>query len=287
MPEHTELTWLLCERHGARRAATACTSSATSRRAQRELVSAGLLFYPVLRPPTCSPTARTRCRSGEDQREHLELMRDVARALQRALRRGRPRRARAPHPEVGARMMRPAGARRARCRRPAGSEQGTVYVLDEPDGDREEVQARGHRLRQRDRRARRQAGHLEPDRDPRRRPRRSTPEAGRSRVRATRAATATSRPPSAEAVVEWLAPVRERYEELRADEARARGDPRRRRREGAARSRGRDARRRARAHGRRAVARVRRRRIAVRGRMQPSPTLELDLDVFAARSTCC
>ena len=53
-----------------------------------------------------------------------------------------------------------------------------------------------------------------------------------------------------EAVVEHLAPVRERYAALRADEARARGDPGRRRR---ARPRAgrRDARRRARADGRR------------------------------------
>ena len=35
----------------------------TSRCTQRELVSAGLLLYPVLRPPTCSPTAPTRCPS--------------------------------------------------------------------------------------------------------------------------------------------------------------------------------------------------------------------------------
>ncbi len=47
--------------------------------AQRELVSAGLLLYPVLRPPTCSPTAPHEVPVGEDQREHLELMRDVAR----------------------------------------------------------------------------------------------------------------------------------------------------------------------------------------------------------------
>ena len=37
----------------------------------------------------------------------------------------------------------------------------------------------------------------------------------------------------AEAVVEYLAPVRERYAELRSDEGATRGDPGRRRREGA------------------------------------------------------
>ena len=60
--EHTELCWLLCS----------VTSLGELSRmhqfrdksvAQRELVSAGLLFYPVCRPPTCWRTARTRCRS--------------------------------------------------------------------------------------------------------------------------------------------------------------------------------------------------------------------------------
>jgi tryptophanyl-tRNA synthetase len=41
---------------------------------------------------------------GEDQRQHLELMRDIADPLQRALRRA-ARRARGADPEVGARIM--------------------------------------------------------------------------------------------------------------------------------------------------------------------------------------
>ena len=58
-----------------------------------------------------------------------------------------------------------------------------------------------------------------------------------------------------EAVVDWLAPVRERYDELRADEAELRADARRRRRQGPRDGR-RDPPRRPRGHGRRAAGGV-------------------------------
>ena len=48
-------------------------------RAQRELVSAGLLFYPVLMAADVLAYRADEVPVGEDQREHLELMRDVAR----------------------------------------------------------------------------------------------------------------------------------------------------------------------------------------------------------------
>ena len=113
--------------------------------AQRELVSAGLLFYPVLQAADVLAYRADEVPVGEDQREHLELMRDVAARFNARFgedcssspstaSRGRRARARPPGPE---RKMSTTG----------GTEQGTVYVLDEPDGDREEVQARGHRLR--------------------------------------------------------------------------------------------------------------------------------------------
>src|SRR5436309_4281511 len=47
--------------------------------AQRELVSAGLLFYPVLQAADVLAYRAHEVPVGEDQREHLELMRDVAR----------------------------------------------------------------------------------------------------------------------------------------------------------------------------------------------------------------
>ena len=91
-----------------------------------------------------------------------------------------------------------------------------------------------------------------------------------------------------DAVVDWLAPVRERYAELRADADGARGAARRRRREGAGDRLG-DARRRARGDGRRAPARPsaprgafrRLRRLAFAVVATAVRRLELDLDVFA------
>ena len=46
--------------------------------AQRELVSAGLLLYPVLQAADVLAYRAHEVPVGEDQREHLELMRDVA-----------------------------------------------------------------------------------------------------------------------------------------------------------------------------------------------------------------
>ena len=51
---------------------------------------------------------RTRCRSGEDQRQHLELTRDLAAAVQRPLRRRRSR-CPSPHPQGHGQDLRPAG----------------------------------------------------------------------------------------------------------------------------------------------------------------------------------
>ena len=47
--------------------------------AQRERVSAGLLFYPVLMAADVLAYRAHEVPVGEDQREHIELMRDVAR----------------------------------------------------------------------------------------------------------------------------------------------------------------------------------------------------------------
>src|SRR3954466_13756042 len=76
--EHTELSWLL----------SSVTSVGELNRmhqfrdksaAQRERVSAGLLFYPVLMAADVLAYRAEEVPVGEDQREHLELMRDVAR----------------------------------------------------------------------------------------------------------------------------------------------------------------------------------------------------------------
>ena len=51
--------------------------------AQRELVSAGLLFYPVLMAADVLAYRAHEVPVGEDQREHLELMRDAAERFNR------------------------------------------------------------------------------------------------------------------------------------------------------------------------------------------------------------
>src|ERR687889_1808475 len=82
--EHTELCWLL----------GSVTPLGELNRmhqfrdkslAQRELVSAGLLFYPVLMAADVLAYRAHEVPVGEDQREHLELMRDTAGRFNRRL----------------------------------------------------------------------------------------------------------------------------------------------------------------------------------------------------------
>ena len=77
VPEHTELTWLL----------SSVTSVGELQRmhqfreksvAQRERISAALLYYPVLMAADVLAYRANEVPVGEDQREHIELMRRVA-----------------------------------------------------------------------------------------------------------------------------------------------------------------------------------------------------------------
>jgi tryptophanyl-tRNA synthetase len=153
VPEHTELTWLLSSvtelgrlqrMHQFRDKSTA----------QRELVSAGLLLYPVLQAADVLAYRAREVPVGEDQREHLELMRDVARRFNARFGAGEEVLVVPEHriPEVGARIMDlqdptrkmsttggsgTAGAAGGTAGAAGGTAggaggQGTVYVLDEP-----------------------------------------------------------------------------------------------------------------------------------------------------------
>src|SRR3712207_1564036 len=75
--EHTELCWLLCS-VTALGELSRMHQFRDKSQAQRELVSAGLLFYPVLQAADVLAYRADEVPVGEDQREHLELMRDVA-----------------------------------------------------------------------------------------------------------------------------------------------------------------------------------------------------------------
>ena len=149
VPEHTELTWLLSGVTELGRL-SGCTSSATSPLGQRELVSAGLLFYPVLMAADVLAYRAQEVPVGEDQREHVELMRDVARRFNArfATARGAGR-ARAPHPGGRARGSWTCRTRRSKMSTTRRERAGDRVRARRAEGDREEDQERGDRLRQR------------------------------------------------------------------------------------------------------------------------------------------
>jgi tryptophanyl-tRNA synthetase len=212
--EHTELTWLLSSvvplgelnrMHQFRDKSVQ----------QREMVRSGLLFYPVLMAADVLAYRANEVPVGEDQREHIEVMRDTAKRFNArygevlVVPEGR-------FPEVGARVLDLQEPAR-KMSTTGGTEQGTVYVLDEPDTIRRKFK-------------------------------RAQTDSGREIVRAPDKpgvtnlieilAIARGVTPDAierefdgsgygqlkdavgDAVADWLAPVRERYTELRGDEAR-------------------------------------------------------------------
>src|SRR4029079_11272860 len=130
VPEHTELTWLL----------SSVTSVGQLNRmhqfrdkagAARERASAGLLYYPILMAADVLAYRAEEVPVGEDQREHVELMRDVAERFNARF--GEVLVVPAVRlPEVGARV-RDLQAPERKMSTTGGTEQGTVLVLDEPD----------------------------------------------------------------------------------------------------------------------------------------------------------
>ena len=214
--EHTELCWLL----------SSVTAIGELNRmhqfrdksvAQRELVSAALLFYPVLQAADVLAYRAHEVPVGEDQREHLELMRDVARRFNARF--GEDILVVPEHriPDVGARIM-DLQEPMNKMSTTGGTPEGTVLVLDEPAIVERKIK-----------RAVTDSGSdivRAPDKpgvtnliDILAVARGTSPEAVEEEMHAARGygdlKTAT-----AQAVVEMLAPVRERYAELRGDEQR-------------------------------------------------------------------
>ena len=128
VPEHTELCWLLCS-------VTALGElnrmhQFRDKSLNRELVSAGLLLYPVLQAADVLAYRAAEVPVGEDQREHIELMRNVAERFNARFGETLV----APEhriPAVGSRIMDLQDPTR-KMSTTAASEEGTVYVLDEP-----------------------------------------------------------------------------------------------------------------------------------------------------------
>src|ERR1700751_5599425 len=130
--EHTELTWLLSSVTELGRLQRMHQFRDKSVR-ERELVSAGLLLYPVLQAADVLAYRAEEVPVGEDQREHLELMRDVARRFNARFGGGEDVLVVPEHriPAVGARIM-DLQDPSAKMSTTGASELGTVYVLDEP-----------------------------------------------------------------------------------------------------------------------------------------------------------
>ncbi len=212
--EHTELTWLVSSvtSFGELNRMTQFKEKSGS---QRDLVSAGLFFYPVLQAADVLAYRAHEVPVGEDQRQHVELMRDVAERFNArfgetlVLPEVRV-------PDVGARIMDLQFPDR-KMSTTGGSPQGTVLVLDEPDTIVKKIRS-----------AVTDSG-SEVVRGP--------DKAGISNLIGILAAVRGTGPDEvehefdgsgyggfkqavADAVVEYLAPVRERYNDVRADEQR-------------------------------------------------------------------
>jgi tryptophanyl-tRNA synthetase len=214
--EHAELTWLLSSVTAfgdLQRMHQFKDKSAT----QRELVSAGLFFYPVLMAADVLAYRATDVPVGDDQRQHVELMRDIAIRFNARFGDGEQVLVVPEHriPESGARIM-DLQDPTSKMSTTGGSEQGTVYVLDEPEAIVKKLKS-----------AVTDSGR-EIERSPQKPgvsnlidilavAREVTPEQVEEDMREARG-YGDLKLATAEAVVEMLAPVRERYVELRADE---------------------------------------------------------------------
>jgi tryptophanyl-tRNA synthetase len=215
--EHTELCWLLCSVTELGRLQRMHQFRDKSL-AQRELVAAGLLVYPVLQAADVLAYRAHEVPVGEDQREHLELMRDVARRFNARFAGGEEVLVVPEHriPEVGARIMDLQDPTR-KMSTTSDSPAGTVYVLDEPKAIEKKIRS----------------AVTDSGSDIRRAPekpgvsnlieilavaRACTPEQVEADMAGARG-YGDLKTAVAEAVVEYLASVRERYTDLRADEA--------------------------------------------------------------------
>jgi tryptophanyl-tRNA synthetase len=211
--EHTELTWLL----------SAVTAHGDLNRMHqfkekvgkdRELASAALFYYPVLMAADVLAYRATEVPVGDDQRQHVELMREIARRFNQRFGETLV----VPElvvPEVGARIMDLQEPER-KMSTTGGTERGTVLVLEEPGAIRKKFAS-------------------------------AVTDSGREVVRSPQKPGVTNlidilavargvdqaqverdfagsgygdfKKAVGEAVVEYLAPVRRRYAELRPDEA--------------------------------------------------------------------
>jgi tryptophanyl-tRNA synthetase len=213
--EHSELCWLLSSVTAHGELSRMHQFKDKSAKQKDALVSAGLFLYPVLQVADILAYQTDEVPVGDDQRQHIELTRNIAERFNERF--GQtfvvPK-----HriPEVGARIM-DLQAPDQKMSTSAASEQGTVYVLDEPNAIKKKLKSAvtdsGSEIR---------CGDDKP---------------GITNLVEIMAAVKGKKPAEvekefasarygdlkvavADAVVEYLTPVRERYLALRPDEAR-------------------------------------------------------------------
>jgi tryptophanyl-tRNA synthetase len=211
--EHSELQWLLTSvtSFGELNRMTQFKDKAGD---QRDLVSAGLFTYPVLMAADVLAYGAHEVPVGDDQRQHVELMRDVAVRFNArfgetlVVPEGR-------FPTVGARIM-DLQSPEKKMSTTGGTPQGTVYVLDDEKTITKKIKSAVTDSGSEVRRGPDKPGItnlieiLAAVRG------QTTEEIERAFETSRYGDFKTA---VAEAVVEYLAPVRERYEALRADEA--------------------------------------------------------------------
>ena len=127
--EHPELCWLLASvtAYGDLNRMTQFKEKSA---AQRDLVNAGLFFYPVLQAADVLLYKTDEVPVGEDQRQHIELTRDIAERFNARFGEAFV----VPEvrvPAVGARIM-DLQYPEKKMSTTGGSELGTIYVTDEP-----------------------------------------------------------------------------------------------------------------------------------------------------------
>ncbi len=213
--EHTELTWLLSAvtAHGDLNRMTQFKDKSAK---QRELVSAALFLYPVLQAADVLAYKADEVPVGDDQRQHVELMREIARRFNERFAPDTPILVEPEHriPKIGGRVM-DLQDPTMKMSTTGGTGQGTVLVLDPEDVVRKKVMSavtdsgsevvRGS--------GKEGIGNLIEVLSV---IREVEPEAIEREFEGS--GYGDFKRAVADAVVEYLAPVRERYDQLRADE---------------------------------------------------------------------
>jgi tryptophanyl-tRNA synthetase len=213
--EHPELTWLLMSvtAYGDLTRMTQFKDKTQSSRA-RDLASAGLFNYPVLMAADVLAYRAHEVPVGDDQRQHVELMRDIAERFNARF--GETLVVPEPRiPEVGARIMDLKLPDR-KMSTTSGNPTGTVYVTDEPDAIAKKFRAAVTDTGAAVRRAADKPG-ISNLIDILAAVRGVSPEAIEGEFEGSQ--YGPFKAAVAEAVIGYLAPARERYEALRADEA--------------------------------------------------------------------